>query len=105
MLDKYRKILIPRGTRPDSKNRVRNIVAYVIFGAIIVVFALFGIDPNQYGGGGTGGVAAVVNHEVIPLAEYRSRVDELQQSARMDFSQFPEAQRRMFMNQLSRRAL
>lgn len=83
----------------------KNWVAYVLFGAIIVVFALFGVTPSQFGDSAGGGVAAVVNESSISLAEYRTRVESVEQNARMRFDQFPEAQRRQLAAEMRRRAL
>jgi peptidyl-prolyl cis-trans isomerase D len=79
-------------------------VATILFGAIIIVFALWGVRPDKYGDS-AGGVAATVNDSSISLAEYRSRVENIEQNARMRFDQFPEAQRKMLTQQLRKRAL
>lgn len=83
---------------------IKSWVAAFLFGMIIVVMALFGVQNDQ-GGDTAGGVAAVVNDKAISIAEYRSRVESIEQNANMQFNQFPEAQRRMLTQQLRRRAL
>lgn len=103
MLDSIRKFLtLKTGKRQETG--WKNWVAYVLFGAIIVVFALFGITPGRMGNG-IGGVAAVVNDTSITLAEYRQRVEAIEQNARMRFDQFPEQQRRALTQQMRQSAL
>lgn len=82
----------------------KNWTAYILFGAIIVVMAFFGITPAM-DDAGTGGVAAVVNDNAISLAEYRGQVERIEQNARMRFDQFPEAQRKQLSQELRRRVL
>lgn len=79
-------------------------VATILFAAIIIVFALWGVSPDKYGNS-AGGVAAVVNDRAISLAEFKSRVDNIEESTKGQFSQFPEAERRRIMSQLRQRAL
>lgn len=88
----------------QAKKNVKHWVAVVLFAAIIIVFVLMGVSPDQLGGG-TGGVAATVNNTAITLNEYRSRVESIEQNARMRFDQFPEAQRKALSQELRRRAL
>jgi len=104
MLEKMRQFLIPK-SRPGKGFGWKNWVAYILFGAIIIVFALFGMDQRQGGGQSAGGVAAVVNDSTISLADFRARVESIEQNARMRFDQFPEAQRRALSQELRRRAL
>lgn len=103
MFEKLRRLLNPN-SRVRKPFGWKNWLAYILFGAIIVVFALFGLDQNQ-GMQSTGGVAAVVNDSAISLAEYRNRVESVEQNARMRFDQFPEAQRRALSAELRKRAL
>src|SRR5689334_22136197 len=68
-------------------------VAAILFGAIIAVFALWGVrSPDM--GDAAGGVAAVVNDRTIALAEYRNQVEQVEQNARQRMEGIPEAQRR-----------
>lgn len=83
---------------------MKNWVAYVVFGAIILVFALMGITPGTLGGG-VGGAAAVVNHTTIPINEFRNRMENIERETQLNFSQFPEAQRQAFAMQMRRRVL
>ncbi len=103
MFDKLQKYMKPKSGSQGKTFSWRNWVAYVIFGAIILVFALFGLDKNN-GGQSTGGVAAVVNHESISLAEFRQRVESKEQNMRM-MDQLPEAQRKMFAQKVRKEAL
>ncbi len=106
MFEKLRRTLTPKhGKRQQQQARgLKQYVAYVIFGAIIVVFALFGMDHPGSGQSG-GGVAAVVNENAISLAEYNTRVESVERNARERLDQFPEAQRKMLTNDLRKRAL
>lgn len=104
MFEKMRRLLSTKKSRSEGLGW-KNWVAYVIFGAIIVVFALFGITPSQFGDTAGGGVAAVVNDAAISLAEYRTRVESVERNSRMRFDQFPEAQRRQLAAEMRRRAL
>ncbi len=79
-------------------------VAAFLFGAIIVVMALFGIQ-NDRAGDATGGIAAVVNDNAISLAEYRSRVENMEQEAKINFDQFPESARRSLTQRMRQQAL
>ncbi|HMN68799.1 MAG TPA: SurA N-terminal domain-containing protein [Bdellovibrionales bacterium] len=103
MLDKMRRLLAPKKGK-QSNITFKNWVAYALFGAIIVVFALWGVNSDQYGQT-SGGVAAVVNESTISLAEYRNRVENAEQNARMRFDQFPETQKRALLTELRRRTL
>ncbi len=47
------KLITPKTTRNFS---LKNWVAYVLFGAIILVFAFFGINPDRFGRSEGGGV-------------------------------------------------
>lgn len=87
-----------------TKKTVKHWVAVFLFGAIIVVFALWGINPSQYGEA-SGGAAATVNDAMITLEEFRNRVEQKEQEFKIDYSQFPEAQRRQFSSEVRRRAL
>lgn len=83
----------------------KKITAIVLFGAIILVFAL--LDVRNLGGGGdvSSGVAAVVNDHTISMAEFRNRSDQIERTARGRFDGLPEAQRRLFSQDLRRRVL
>ncbi|MGZ3723214.1 MAG: SurA N-terminal domain-containing protein, partial [Bdellovibrionales bacterium] len=101
MSEKARKQ--PAGMK-KTKKTMKHWVAVVLFAAIIVVFALWGVNPNRMGES-SGGVAATVNDASISIAEYRSRVESIQQNSKMQFDQFPEAQKKMLNAELRRRAL
>lgn len=104
MAEKARKSGNAGNNFKETKKTVKHWVAVVLFAAIIVVFALWGIDPSRLGGA-SGGVAATVNETGISLAEYRSRVEAIEQNAKMRFDQFPEAQRKALNQEIHRRAL
>ncbi len=84
--------------------RAKGIVAWVLFGAIILVFVFFGITP---GGGGIqkGGPAAIVNSHPISIAEFRQTHDRIRQQMGFDISQFPAQQRTQIEMNTRRRAL
>jgi peptidyl-prolyl cis-trans isomerase D len=104
MFEKLRKTLTPSKSKMGQEKTLKHYVAYVIFGAIIVVFALFGIDNSRMGDE-TGGVAALVNGVPISVAEYNNRVEAQERNARGRFDQFPEAQRQMLQKEMRKRAL
>jgi len=79
-------------------------VATILFGAIILVFALSDIGGTRGGDEGLG-VAAMVNDSAISIAEYRGRVENIEQNAKGQLDQIPEAQRRMYSQQMRRQAL
>ncbi len=87
------------------KRSFKKWVAALLFGAIIIVFVFFGMDPGTQFGDATGGVAAMVNSTPITLAEYRTRVQSIEENARTRFADFPEPQRRAFAQEMRRRAL
>lgn len=88
-----------------TKKTLKHWVAIVLFAAIILVFALWGVGPSSKLGEAGGGVVATVNETAISLAEYRSRVESIEQNAKVRFDQFPEAQRKALSQELRRRAL
>jgi peptidyl-prolyl cis-trans isomerase D len=58
----------------------RNILAYLVFGAIIMVFVLFGYQSRTTGGGGQGvGYAARVNEKTITLPEFQTSLQQMMQ--------------------------
>ncbi len=78
---------------------LKSLVAIVLFGAIIVVFVLFGF-PTQQPGAPTSGSAAVVNKTLIPLSDLRSEASRLEQMyAPMFGGNFAEAQRQFITQQ------
>lgn len=83
MFDKVRK-----------PGRAKNIIAYIIFGAICLVFVFFGIAPSDFGGS-QGGAAAIVNGSVISMADFREQFERIQQQYQKQFENFPAELRRM----------
>lgn len=82
------------------------VVASVLFGAIILVMALFGIaNPDRYGMGTGGGTAAVVNDSVITISEYRQRQQIMERNSRLPLDKLPQEQREMYSREMGRRTL
>lgn len=66
---------------PNRRLLFRNVSAWAIFGAIIVVFVFWGLTPEQPGVSSRGS-AATVNGEIISVAEFVERVEILNQDPR-----------------------
>lgn len=77
--------------------RGKAITAYVIFGAICLVFVFFGIAPTQLGFQ-RGGAAAIINNHQISQAEYQRRVEAMERQYGQQLQALPEAQRQLQMN-------
>ncbi|MCB9026609.1 MAG: SurA N-terminal domain-containing protein [Bdellovibrionaceae bacterium] len=84
--------------------RAKNILAYVIFGSICLVFVFL---SNVPGGGGLtpGGPVAIVNKEPILFSDYREIYSRLQEQYRAGLDTLPAAQRQMYMDNLRNEAL
>lgn len=67
MIEKLKKSL---GSDGRDRGVFKKVVALVFFGAIILVFAFFGLAPEQFGMSG-GGVVAQVNNASISLGDLR----------------------------------
>lgn len=80
--------------------RAKNIVSYVIFGLICLVFVFIGVPLSQFSG--MGGGALVVNNKVISWSEYKSYLEMLEQRAQGSTGRGLEAQRQ---EQLRRQAI
>ena len=80
--------------------RAKNIVSYVIFGLICLVFVFIGVPLSQFSG--MGGGALVVNNKVISWSEYKSYLEMLEQQAQGSTGRGLEAQRQ---GQLRRQAI
>lgn len=106
MFENFRKLLRAKrnksGAEPTFK--MKTIVAYLIFGAIILVFAFFGITPERMGSD-LGGNAATVNGESISIASFQRQLNMVEQNAGFNLDQFPAAQRELFARELRRRTL
>lgn len=100
--EKLRRTLL--GQSKAGQGGAKKWVAIVIFGAIIVVFALFGINPDKYGQT-NGGVAATVNHEAISISEFRQEVENRERNLRMQFGDLPEQQRKAASDRIRAEAL
>lgn len=84
----------------------KKIMVLIIFGAIILVFALFGItNPDRYGMGTGGGTAAVVNDTNITLAEFKQRADMMARNSRLPLDKLPSEQREMYTKEIQRRTI
>lgn len=84
--------------------RAKGIIAFFIFGAIILVFIGFGVVPDRMSREAHG-VAAVVNRTSISLADFRERVDALEKQYQIRMDQVPEKDRKTFRQMLKQRAL
>lgn len=107
MFENFRRSLkVKRNNKADGEStfKFKTIVAYLIFGAIILVFALFGITPERMGSD-LGGNAAVVNGEAISVASFQRQLDMVERSTNLNLDQFPPAQRELFARELRRRTL
>ncbi|MGZ5280161.1 MAG: peptidylprolyl isomerase [Pseudobdellovibrionaceae bacterium] len=68
------------GTFEGKRWSAKSITAMILFGAIILVFVLFGFPNNEMGAGGAAmGSAARVNNTLIPLADLRSESSRIEQ--------------------------
>lgn len=103
MFEKFRRSLKGKKNE-ESRFKFKTVVAYVIFGAIILVFALFGITPDRMGSD-LGGNAAVVNGEAISIASFQRRLQMVEQNSGFNLDQFPPAQREFFARELKKRTL
>lgn len=84
--------------------RTKSIVAYILFGAIIVVFVFF-FQSGPLRGLGSGGTAAVVNDQVISLSDFRTRVNRHEEQLRSRLEGLPDSQRQMFSESIRHRAI
>ena len=80
--------------------RAKNIVSYVIFGLICLVFVFIGVPLSQVSN--MGGAALVVNNKVISWSEYRSYLQMLEQQPQGPLEVGLEAKRQ---EQLRRKAV
>lgn len=85
-------------------SKAKGMLAYFIFGAIILVFIGFGATPDRMGNDATG-VAAIVNRSQISLADFRDRVQAMEQQYKQRLDQVPPAQRQDMNRALRQRAL
>lgn len=93
MLDKIRQ-----------PSRAKGLVAYIIFGAIIVVFIGFGVVPESTNTVATG-VVAQVNRSQISLADFRERVQMVEKQYQMRMDQIPPEQRTQYTQMIRQRVL
>lgn len=67
---------LKKAWRDDRRGLLKVVAAWVIFGAIILVFAFLGLTP-QHAGITAGGAAAVVNGDIISQVEYSEAVETM----------------------------
>lgn len=65
-------------TQLKRKLTAKNVTAMVLFGAIILVFVFFGF-PNRLGNSSDIGAAAVVNSQLISVADFSQETDRISQ--------------------------
>ncbi len=90
--------------RLRKPGRAKSIFATLIFGAICLVFVLFGMNPGN-GMMQAGGAAARVNEAVISSADYNQAVRRMQEQFSSRLEGLPEAQRTYFDKTIRTRAL
>lgn len=66
--------------RRRRKNVMRNIVAWTLFGAIIIVFVFWGAQSQMSSGMAGAGSAAYVNSKVISIADFQEQMDNLERN-------------------------
>jgi len=71
--------------------RAKNIISYIIFGLICLVFVFIGVPIGQVSS--IGGAAFVVNSKVISWLEYRSHLEMLEQQSQGALGSALEAER------------
>lgn len=67
---------LQKAWKDDRRGLIKVVAAWIIFGAIILVFAFLGLTPHQ-AGLTTGGSAAVVNGDIVSLAEFTQTVEQM----------------------------
>lgn len=85
-------------------SRAKGILAYIVFGAIIIVFIGFGNTQSRIGND-PHGVAAVVNRSQISLADFRDRVQALERQYQSRIEQIPAGQKTEFTKAIKQRAM
>lgn len=90
--------------RVRKPSRAKGMLAYLIFGAIIVVFIGFGVRPDRLGNEAAG-VAAVVNQNQISLADFRGRLQMLENQFKGQMDQIPPQQREEINQRIRTRAM
>ena len=67
----------------NRRKAMKDITAWFIFGAIIMVFVFWGLQRNQQMGASAGGAAAIVNDESISPAQLSDAIENLKRDPRM----------------------
>jgi peptidyl-prolyl cis-trans isomerase D len=81
------------------------IVATVLFGAIILVFALFNTVSPDRGMGMGGGSAAIVNDISIPISQFNQEFEQAQKSSQFPLDKLSQDQRELYTKEMRRRTL
>ncbi|RME14625.1 MAG: hypothetical protein D6797_08400 [Bdellovibrio sp.] len=89
----------------QKASRSKSIVAYIIFGAISLVFVFFGMGYGNLGGIGGGSGAAVVNSAVISVADYQKAYENLSEQAEKRLAHLPDDVRQQRYEDLKRQAI
>lgn len=66
--------------RRRRKNVMKNIVAWTLFGAIIIVFIFWGAQSQMDSGMAGAGSAAYVNSKVISIADFQEQMENLERN-------------------------
>lgn len=83
----------------------KTIVATMLFGAICLVMALFGIANPGRMSSVSGGEAAIVNDVVISVSDFRQRQQIMERNSKLPLDKLPADQREMYTKELGRRTL
>ncbi len=67
----------------NRRKAMKDLTAWFIFGAIILVFVFWGMQRNQQMGAGVGGAAATVNNDSISPAQLSDAIENLKRDPRM----------------------
>ncbi len=67
------------------ESTTKRIVSIVIFGAICLVFALFGLPTGDLGGGSGASFVAVVNNTYIPVKDFQQEMVQMEQMYKQFF--------------------
>lgn len=91
--------------KPGRAKSVYQIVGYSMLALICLSFAFIGLSRNDQSAAENGGVAAIVNSEVIPLRDFQRAYETEQKQLGDGFNQLPAAQRRMFEQRIRQRTM
>ena len=85
----------------NRRKAMKDLTAWFLFGAIILVFIFWGMQRNQQMGAGVGGAAATVNNDSISPLQLNDAIENLKRDPRMEQLQQlgPETARQMLSRQ------